>query len=1020
MLDCDNLRDKRHLEKAGPLQARAVVMIGLETYDASEVSEISVTNTEGSSGSESSLANPELPSNQVSKLASSTESLVLEMETSEFESQCKTGTQKETEGSLPRDLLGSEREFTSQSEMCQSQGEEGAPAEVIGSQDETIGSEGKSHDKLGTLEESEEVGSRGNEQLQSTKMVGLQGIDHSNNNVFPSQNTQEETSDLQSEFVPSCERLESHAVEHTASEEAALKSGQGSSVLTENMLEVLGRTSPTFVLLDDTLEMAWSEAGSTPTSSEILDAISQIIPRLQPAGDAAVLQEHSYATTSSASLEANALQISQDFSSNVSDLTKSKYMQHSTEIPTHISNVECGNTELSSSETESSLISNNQCSPMNISSSLEDADVISRNETNLAQGTVEVSSSVILRPGEKAPTDIFMTASGLNSNTELTHLQPLSISNASDIETVQPRSDDILSGAVPSVRTSQITPTEICTNTPRLSSSIQAPQTQIQGKVSISDCSHETPNVESCSLQSSDGIPSNDSSDRSSERTLDSSTNKPGAHSNIQLPVTFQPPTLVSLCNSSLEAKQFKTSSASSSMDSPKSKAKSRSRTRKHGENESPEKREERLKLQRDRARLRRSHESETERKTRREKDRKRQQLKRARSKGKGDSLHTASQTAQPGGDEVEDEGSPNPVSQSSKLPQSSNSGVLTGSREGAGVHCSSSLKPGGIGISQHTNATPAKRPKIMQDLESTNTLVSAAKSDKGKGDLCQRTETGDIQERVSGPVILPFTEDIPVQQKASEFSVLREDRDVTASTTATNTILESISDDSVLPENREDLNMYRKIDRLNNQVLSRLATTATSQTISGLSVSEEDKDILDYEGRSIMETKPNSPEGHPDLLAGEGSSVCETNSTKSNDSLPEENHGDVKDESKLSQKQKNRERVRKRRALETPEQREVRLKEQRERVRKRRANETDSQRETRKVRDRIRQQRKRTSESVENRSKRLIQQRQATRRRRALESPEEKQIRHMKDKDRARKSRESKRAGVTMEWWKT
>ena len=157
MLDCDNLHDKRHLEKAGPVQAGAVVTIDLETYDASEVSEISVTNTEGPSGLESSLANPELPFNQVSKLPSSTESLVLEMETSELEakSQSERGTQKKTQGSLPRDLLGSEREFTSQSEMCQSQGEEGAPAEVIGSQDEAIGSEGKSHDKLETLEESE-------------------------------------------------------------------------------------------------------------------------------------------------------------------------------------------------------------------------------------------------------------------------------------------------------------------------------------------------------------------------------------------------------------------------------------------------------------------------------------------------------------------------------------------------------------------------------------------------------------------------------------------------------------------------------------------------------------------------------------------------------------------------------------------------------------------------------------------------------------------------------------------------
>lgn len=1082
MLDCDNLGGKTHLEKAGARQAKAVVLIDLETYDANEVSEISVTNVEGTSRAGNGSSNPDLPCNEILKLPCPTETLVAEVKTSqlEIEGQCEIGMQKESQGELPRDVLGSERE--SQSEMC---GSQWTPGETLGTLSEALGSQGKEqpHSDWVPQHKSETLGEAagcgGNEQWQSTETI--QEVDHSDNEVLTSQNTdriQDKTLEFHAKSVSSHERLETCAVENIASKEATLTSVQVRSVLTEKILEELGRTGATFVLVDGALEMPHCEAeslpASTPTPSEILDAISQIIPRSQPVDEGVVLQEHSYATTAgSASVQANSGQILQDL--NILDSTKC-VMQH--DIHTDNSNVDCSNVEPSSCEMESSLIPDNQSSPMNISDSLQDADLSSRNESNLVQGSDDIPSSIT--PGGTAPTDISTTAPGLYSNMELTQLQPLSISNTSILETVQPqkvesdtiqRSDDIPSNMSP--RPSEITPTEISTNTLYVSSNIQAPQPP--GNVSISNSSLETVqsrNAESCSSPSSDDNSLNDCSDRLSQRTLDNSTSTPGLHSTTQPSGTLQPPTFVSICDSSLEAGKYKALIASPT-DLPDSKEKKRLSTKNHRENETPEKRETRLKAQRERARLRRSQESETEREARREKDRKRQQLKRTRNKEmesgdilNGDNkpsediLHAASQTLQPDGDKVEDRGLPNPIS------QSSNSVVLTASTEGGELHCSSVVKLGvipisedivpisedtnpvpisedtiAVPISEDTNTVPSKRPKMMQDPECTNILVSSegrtvidgqqispAESDTGQSDLCQRGERCDVHERASNPGILPVvTADIP---SASDSSVLqREDRDVTASTTAATPIPQDNSNDSAAPENKEDLDMHMKIDLLNNQILSGLTESAPSQTTHELSASQEDKDIPDHVGSSVIETSSVGPklsltEGRLALpsvatdVPCEGGFIGETSSAKP-DSAVEEDSGDDMDASKLPQKQKNRERVGKRRALETPEQRETRLGQQRERVRERRANETDSQRETRRVRDRIRQQMKRTSESEEKRSKRLLQQREATRRRRALESPEEKQTRRVKDKDRAKQSRESKLAGVVMEWWK-
>ena len=650
------------------------------------------------------------------------------------------------------------------------------------------------------------------------------------------------------------------------------------------------------LLSDGSLEMSQSETESAPTSVEVLDAISQIIPRLQP-----VLQEHSYATTDGGLLPANTDQHLHNLSSNDPNICQPVDMQQSSDIPTE--NVERSNTALPNSVVESGLIPNSQSTLLDISNSIDEAVYSSRCQPYLEQD----SGGVALSGGsdEMPLTNISTVAIDLNSSLESTQLPPLLTGNTNEIEIIQPqnvesytiiqRTDDISFSTAPlNIRTAPPTTAKLL-----VSSIIQALQTNM----CVSESSLKTVPSQ---IAKSSPLPelNNVRSSEHQRRLLDSS---------LQLSVALQSPGVVSLSDCSLEAGRADPSSGSSLKDAPHSKEKSST-----GKKETREKRDERLKIQRERARLRRSQESETEREERREKDRKRQQLKRAREKANGNLLHIASQTLEKA-------------------------------------------------------SYPVKQRKVAEDI-----LPKAGSSE----------DTG-------------FENDSNVTNTR------------TAATPGTN---------SASPDTTKDFDMHRKIDCLNKQILYEITEPTTSQETSGLRTLQEDKGIPGQELHVTPKIatippgqKPSPPEDDLNLFksakgSGEGATVCETNSIKQNDSSSKKQAGDVKDELKLSEKDKSRERMRKRRALESPAQRKARLEEQRERARKRRAEETDSQRETRRIKDRIRQQIKRTEESEENRSKRLTQQKEATRRRRELETPQEKQDRQTKDKVRARKSQESTR----------
>mgnify|MGYP002803916381 CR=1 FL=1 len=688
-------------------------------------------------------------------------------------------------------------------------------------------------------------------------------------------------------------------------------SGNGDSVTISELAsdEVLMIPCSTERLLSDrSLEMTQSEAESAPTSLEVMDAISQIIPCSQP-----VLKEHSYATTDGALLPAST---DQNLRYVINDPTiqvcQPVDILQSSDMPTE--NVECSNAASLNSHAGSSLIPNSQSTLLDISNSFEEAVYLSRFQPNQEQD----SGGIALSTGsdEMPQTDISTVGIDLNSSIESTQLPPSLTGNTNETEIIQSqnvdsyttiqRTDDIsLSTASLNIRTIHAQPNETPTATLLVSSIIQALQKQTNGPISeFSVKTVASQHAESFPLRELDNV-------RSSERQrrlLDNS---------VQVPVALQSPVVASLCDCSLEAGRADTRSGSSLKDAPYSKGENST-----GKKETREERDERLKLQCERARLRQSQENETEREERRERDRKRQQLKRAREKRKGKLLHIHSQT-------------------------------------------------------QEKASYPVKQRKVA--------------------------------------------EDIPPEAGSSEDTGFKNDSNVTNITTAA-----TPGTDSAAPGTSNDSDMHRKIDCLNKQMLYEIAEPTTSQTTSGLCTSQEDKGIPDQELTPKITTippeqKPSLPEDDLDLsksakVSGEGATVCGTNFIEQNDISSKKQAGDVKDESRLSENDKSRERMRKRRALESLAQRNARLEEQRERARIRRAEETDSQRETRRIKDRVRQQIKRTAESEENRSKRLTQQKEAMRRRRELATPQEKQDRQIKDRVRARKSRESKRAGQNPE----
>ena len=605
-----------------------------------------------------------------------------------------------------------------------------------------------------------------------------------------------------------------------------------------------------------------------PTSSEILDAIFDIIPRLQAAEDMTVLQEHSYATTDSSSVEDNLSQVSIRLYSDGLNSTKceSVDMQHSNDI--QHSGVVYSNVNLPGCEIQSSLISSNLSSPIDILVSFQDGDLRSRSKTSSVQEESDRIGSDLapsIGSAEILLTDIPSIVSSLTANVELTS-----------------------NGTVHS----QIN-----------SYAIQRPQDfpLPLRTTAVGDSHFETvrfQDAESLQVQKAQGseeIFSNDSNDGSRLRT----------RKQTSLQITNQPVDLVKHPDFVVTVQSTVPLNALGSPTNSTSKEKI---TKKNKVNETAEKREERLRMQRERARLRRSNESKEQRETRRQKDRERQQLKRERDRAKacGNGEH---------------------VDMRSEIDLSNNE-VLS---ELTHSITSQTITPTSIlSVSEEHKNEPNNKDMSVNETRSTGTQLSL-------------------------PKIRPNLPQVTIDVPCKDISGCDDAKDA----------LDDSKD--ALDDTKDALDDTK--DALDDM---RDALDDTKDVL------DDTKDVLDDTKDVLDDTK---------------------------DALD-----DAKDALKLSQKEKNHTYAKKRRARETPEQRESRLREQRERMRKERVSETDAQRETRRLRDRVRKQVKRSAEEEEIRSKRLTQEREASRRRRSLESAEEKQTRRTKDRDRARKRRASKR----------
>ena len=631
-----------------------------------------------------------------------------------------------------------------------------------------------------------------------------------------------------------------------------------------------------------------------PTSSEILDAIFDIIPRLQATEDMTVLQEHSYATTDSSSVEDNSSQVSIRLYSDDLNSTKceSVDMQHSNVI--QHSGVVYSNVNSPGCEIQSSLISSNPSSPIDVPISFQDGDLRSRSKTSSVQEESDRIGSDLapsIGSAEILLTDIPSIVSSLNENVELTSNGTVHSQNVNSYAIQRPQDFPL------PLRTT-----------------------------AVGDSHFETvrfQNVESLRLQGSEEIFSNDSNDGSRLRTRKQSS----------LQITNQPVYLVKHPNFVVIVQSTVPLNALGSSTNSTSKEKI---TKKNKVNETAEKREERLRMQRERARLRRSNESKEQRETRRQKDRERQQLKRERDRAK----------ACENGEHVD---------MRSEIDLSNNE-VLS---ELTHSITSQTITPTSIlSIPEEQKNEPNNKDRSVNETRSTGTQLSLPRIRSNLPEVTMDVPCKDISGCDDAKDALDDSKDALDDSK----DALGDAKDA----------LDDTKD--ALDDTKDALDDTK--DALDD------TKDALDDTKDAL---DDTKDPLDDMKDALDDTK--------DVL----------DDTK--DALD-----DTKNALKLSQKEKNHTYAKKRRAHETPEQRESRLREQRERMRKERVSETDAQRETRRLRDRVRKQVKRSAEEEEIRSKRLTQEREASRRRRSLESAEEKQTRRTKDRDRARKRRASKR----------
>ena len=650
----------------------------------------------------------------------------------------------------------------------------------------------------------------------------------------------------------------------------------------------------------------------TPTSSEILDAIFDIIPRLQAAEDMTVLQEHSYATTDSSSVGDNSSQVSIRLCSDGLNSTKceSVDMQHSNDI--QHSGVVCSNVNSPGCEIQSSLISSNLSSPMDIPVSFQDGDLRSGSKTSSVQGESDRIDSDLapsIESTEILLTDIPSIVSSLNENVELTSNGTVHSQNVDSYAIQRPQDFSL------PLRTT-----------------------------AVGDSHFETvrfQDAESLRLQGSEEVFSNDSNDGSRLRT----------RKQTSLQITNQPvdlvkhPNFVVTVHSTVHSTVPLNALGSSTNSTSKEKI-----TKKNKVNETAEKREERLRMQRERARLRRSSESKEQRETRRQKDRERQQLKRER-------------------DRVKACGNGEHVDMRSEIDLSNNE-VLS---ELTHSITSQTITPTSIlSVSEEHKNEPKNKDRSVNETRSTGTQLSLPKIRSNLPEVTIDVPCKDISGYDDAKDALDDSKDALDDAK----DALDDAKD------ALDDSKDALDDaKDALDDSKDALDDTK--DALDD---TKDALDDTKDVLDDTKdVLDDTKDVLD-DTKNVLDDTKNVLDDTKDAL------------------------DDTKNALKLSQKEKNHTYAKKRRARETPEQRESRLREQRERMRKERVSETDAQRETRRLRDRVRKQVKRSAEEEEIRSKRLTQEREASRRRRSLESAEEKQTRRMKDRDRARKRRASKR----------